>query len=52
MPATIATLRRLLPRSVGGAGHALDAALITAPAARGQALLKTLDAMAGRVLMS
>jgi 5'-methylthioadenosine phosphorylase len=33
-----------------GSGHALDGALITAPEARDPALLKKLDAVAGRVL--
>jgi 5'-methylthioadenosine phosphorylase len=50
IPATIATLRRLLPRWAGGAARALDTALVTAPEARDQALLKKLDAVAGRVL--
>ena len=52
IPATIATLSRLLPRWASGAARALDTALITAPEARDPVLLKKLDAVAGRVLRS
>ena len=52
-----ALLKRVIPMlgperkpSPLGIEHVLDAAIITAPEARDPALLKTLDAVAGRVL--